>query len=82
MRDAPSESMSSFAAKTFITVLLFREKTVTLDSSGEEQFAIKLQSARTMELCLTKWWSNLDEAVLEAEMVFYGILPSPTNMNI
>uniref|UniRef100_A0A183DV00 TPPII domain-containing protein n=1 Tax=Gongylonema pulchrum TaxID=637853 RepID=A0A183DV00_9BILA len=56
--------------------------TVTLDPSAEEQYAIKLQSARTMELCLTKWWSNLGEAVLEAELVFHVQKASEANFEL
>lgn len=35
-----------------------------------------------MELCITKWWSNLGEAVVEAELVFRGAVPSPSVLNM
>ncbi|KAM3727921.1 Tripeptidyl-peptidase [Dirofilaria immitis] len=57
-------------------------KTVSLEQNQEEQFAIALHGGRTMELCITKWWSNLGEAIVEAELVFRGIVPSPTVLNM
>ncbi|VIO89724.1 Hypothetical subtilase-type proteinase F21H12.6 in chromosome II, putative [Brugia malayi] len=57
-------------------------KTISLEQNQEEQFAVPLRGGRTMELCITKWWSNLGEAVVEAELVFHGALPSPSRLNM
>uniref|UniRef100_A0A1I8F0V4 Tripeptidyl-peptidase 2 n=1 Tax=Wuchereria bancrofti TaxID=6293 RepID=A0A1I8F0V4_WUCBA len=57
-------------------------KTVSLEQNQEEQFAVPLRGGRTMELCITKWWSNLGEAMVEAELVFHGALPSPSMLNM
>lgn len=57
-------------------------QTVSLEQNQEEQFAVALRGGRTMELCITKWWSNLGEAILEAELVFHGVVPLPTVLSM
>ncbi|KAL3990463.1 Tripeptidyl peptidase II family protein [Acanthocheilonema viteae] len=57
-------------------------KIISLEQNQEEQFAVALRGGRTMELCITKWWSNLGEAIVEAELVFHGVVPSPTVLNM
>ncbi|KHN74920.1 Tripeptidyl-peptidase 2 [Toxocara canis] len=57
-------------------------KTVTLEPNSEVQNAIKLHGGRTLELCVTKWWANLGEAVVRVELTFHGTVPIPTTLNI
>lgn len=46
------------------------------------QHAVKLRGGRTMELCVTKWWANLGEAMVRIEVAFRGTVPIPTALNI
>uniref|UniRef100_A0A915CJZ7 Tripeptidyl-peptidase 2 n=1 Tax=Parascaris univalens TaxID=6257 RepID=A0A915CJZ7_PARUN len=57
-------------------------KTITLEPNSEVQHAVKLRGGRTMELCVTKWWANLGEAMVRIEVAFRGAIPVPTALNI
>uniref|UniRef100_F1KRN9 Tripeptidyl-peptidase 2 n=1 Tax=Ascaris suum TaxID=6253 RepID=F1KRN9_ASCSU len=57
-------------------------KTITLEPNSEVQHAVKLRGGRTMELCVTKWWANLGEAMVRIEVAFRGTVPIPTALNI
>ncbi|VDK58046.1 unnamed protein product [Anisakis simplex] len=57
-------------------------KTITLEPNSELQHAIKLRGGRTLELCVTKWWANLGEALINVELAFHGIVPIPRTINV
>uniref|UniRef100_A0A914UV78 Tripeptidyl peptidase II Ig-like domain-containing protein n=1 Tax=Plectus sambesii TaxID=2011161 RepID=A0A914UV78_9BILA len=57
-------------------------KMVTLSEQGESTQAMAVVGGRTLELCITKWWSSLGDSSGTYTLAFRGNVPIPTAITI
>uniref|UniRef100_V5IDQ3 Tripeptidyl-peptidase 2 n=2 Tax=Ixodes ricinus TaxID=34613 RepID=V5IDQ3_IXORI len=51
------------------------QKTFPLAPASEASFAFSVFDDSTLELCLSKWWTNLGDVVVDYSLSFFGLKP-------
>lgn len=55
---------------------------MTLSDNGEMTQAISVVGGRTLELCITKWWSSLGEVTCTYSLSFHGLGLAKTKLEM